>query len=134
VAPLEESQLAVALPAVAGHRWQHQISQLLSGHDVDVGAHGIGVEGRSGQQSSPAVSLDSEPPLLLPESQSLLSIGKAPEARSSSSMPPIMVGGWMDGGMYTSLRRSSTSSSVHSRLGAGLSSSSSSSSEELESN
>ena len=45
-----------------GHRWQHQISQLLS-VQLDVnGAHGIGVEGRSGQQSSDATeSFESEP-------------------------------------------------------------------------
>ena len=97
---LLESQLEVVGVGVGveavGQGWQHQISQLLSGHEGAVDeAHGIGVDGRSGHKSSPESFNDSE---LLSESfPSLSSIGY--EDKSSSSMLAIMVGGVMDGGM-----------------------------------
>jgi hypothetical protein len=78
---LLESQLElvaeVAEVATEGQVWQHQISQLLSGHeivvDVVVEAHGIGVEGLSGHKRSPESFKESE---LLSESfPSLSSIG-----------------------------------------------------------
>ena len=78
---LLESQLevvvvvvGVVVDAAVGHGWQHQISQILSGHEgVVVEAHGIGVDGRSGHKSSPDSFNDSE---LLSESfPSLNSMG-----------------------------------------------------------
>ena len=85
--------VVVHVDVVDGHRWQHQISQLRSVQAEVTGAHGIGVEGRSGQHSSLTESLESESESLPPVSMA------GYELRSSSSMPLIRVGGVMEGGI-----------------------------------